>query len=111
MLPQPGNCVSLASLKQLNHSIRAMAKLLGRPASTIRRELQRNSTADQYASGTARIGGLQHKVVDGNQHGHMQPDADLGESVRGDRAVQAVSAQKRAETGVGHRLLRLGTLP
>ena len=39
MLPQPGNCVSLASLKQLNHSIRAMAKLLGRPASTIRREL------------------------------------------------------------------------
>lgn len=41
---QPEERVTLASLKQQNYSIRAMARVLGRPASTISRELQRNST-------------------------------------------------------------------
>ena len=51
---QPEDRVSLVRLKQQNYSIRAMAKLLDRPTSTISRELQRNSTAGQYASTPAQ---------------------------------------------------------
>ena len=40
---QPEDRVTLASLKQQGLGIRAMARLLGRNASTISRELQRNS--------------------------------------------------------------------
>ena len=51
---QPEDRVSLASLEQQSFSIRAIAKLLDRPTSTISRELQRNSTAGQYASAPAQ---------------------------------------------------------
>lgn len=47
---QPEDRVTLASLKQQNYSIRAMARVLNRPPSTISRELRRNSTDGQYAS-------------------------------------------------------------
>jgi IS30 family transposase len=47
---QPEERVTLASLKQQNYSIRAMARVLERPVSTISRELRRNSAQDQYAS-------------------------------------------------------------
>lgn len=40
---QPEDRITLASLNQQSYSIRAMARLLERPASTISRELQRNS--------------------------------------------------------------------
>lgn len=51
---QPEDRVTLASLQQQSYSIRAMARLLNRPASTISRELRRNSIADRYASGPAQ---------------------------------------------------------
>ena len=51
---QPEDRVTLASLKQQSDSIRAMARLLDRPASTLSRELQRNSTAGQYTSVAAQ---------------------------------------------------------
>ena len=47
---RPEDHVSLASLKQQSFGIRAMARMLNRPASSISRELQRNSTAGQYTS-------------------------------------------------------------
>lgn len=47
---QPEERVTLASLKQQNYSVRAMARVLGRPASTISRELRRNSAQGHYAS-------------------------------------------------------------
>lgn len=47
---QPEDRVTLGSLKQQNHSIRAMARILQRPASTISRELRRNGAADHYGS-------------------------------------------------------------
>jgi IS30 family transposase len=47
---QPEDRVTLASLKQQSYSIRAMARVLNRPPSTISRELRRNSTEGQYAS-------------------------------------------------------------
>ena len=51
---QPEDRVTLASLQQQSYSIRAMARLLNRPASTISRELRRNSIEDRYASGPAQ---------------------------------------------------------
>jgi transposase, IS30 family len=48
---QPEERMTLASMKQQGCSIRAMARALGRPASTVSRELRRNvSTAGGYAS-------------------------------------------------------------
>jgi IS30 family transposase len=47
---QPEDRVTISSLKQQNQSIRAIARILQRPASTISRELRRNSTDDQYGS-------------------------------------------------------------
>lgn len=48
---QPEERVTLASLKQQNFSIRGMAKVLKRSASTVSRELRRNTTDDgRYAS-------------------------------------------------------------
>lgn len=47
---QPEDRVTLSSLKQQNYSIRAIARVLQRPASTISRELQRNGTAERYSS-------------------------------------------------------------
>lgn len=47
---QPEDRLTLSSLKQQNVSIRAMARILQRPASTVSRELRRNGTADHYSS-------------------------------------------------------------
>ena len=46
--------VTLASLKQQNYSVREIASVLGRSASTVSRELRRNAcAADQYGSAAA----------------------------------------------------------
>jgi IS30 family transposase len=45
--------VTISSLKQQNYGVRAIARVLKRRASTISRELGRNSTADHYGSGQA----------------------------------------------------------
>jgi transposase, IS30 family len=47
---QPEDRVTLASMKQQNRSIRAMALVLNRSPSTISRELRRNATDGQYGS-------------------------------------------------------------
>jgi IS30 family transposase len=47
---QPEDRATISSLKQQNHGIRAIARILQRPASTISRELRRNSTAAHYGS-------------------------------------------------------------
>lgn len=47
---QPEDRLTLSSLKQQNYSIRAMARILQRPASTVSRELRRNGSADHYSS-------------------------------------------------------------
>ena len=46
--------MSLASLKQQNHGVRQIARVLGRSASTVSRELRRNACADQYGSAAAQ---------------------------------------------------------
>lgn len=58
---QPEDRVTLASLKQQNYSVRAMARVLGRPASTISRELRRNATGGQYGSAAAQQACLQRR--------------------------------------------------
>jgi IS30 family transposase len=48
---QPEDRVTIASLKQQGYSVRAIARTLGRPASTVSRELRRNTVAGiGYAS-------------------------------------------------------------
>ena len=52
---QPEDRVTLASLRQQNVGVRAIARLLGRAASTISRELRRNSCHEgRYSSATAQ---------------------------------------------------------
>ena len=51
---QPEDRRTLASLKQQNYSIRAMALVLRRSPSTISRELQRNQVGGHYASAPAQ---------------------------------------------------------
>ena len=51
---QPEDRVTLASLRQRNHSIRAIAHQLGRSPATISRELRRNSVHGLYASAAAQ---------------------------------------------------------
>ncbi|MEQ1638549.1 MAG: IS30 family transposase [Methylococcales bacterium] len=46
--------VTLSSLKQQSYSIRAMARVPHRPASTISRELRRNGPSDHYGSAEAQ---------------------------------------------------------
>ena len=84
MLPRPRNYtqlkledrVSLASLKQQNYSIRAMAKLLNQPASTISREFQRNSTAGQYASAPAQQA-CRHRRLQARPLNKLHPEGVL----------------------------------
>jgi IS30 family transposase len=47
---QPEDRMTLASLKQQNYSVRAIARELGRSASTISRELSRNKVDEHYGS-------------------------------------------------------------
>jgi IS30 family transposase len=52
---QPEDRVTIASLKQQGRSVRAIARTLGRPASTVSRELRRNAVAGVgYASTPAQ---------------------------------------------------------
>ena len=51
---QPEDRVTLASLKQQNYSVREIASVLGRSASTVSRELRRNASAGHYGSITAQ---------------------------------------------------------
>ena len=51
---QPEDRVTLASLKQQNFGVREIARMLGRSASTISRELRRNADAGQYGSTAAQ---------------------------------------------------------
>jgi len=51
---QPEDRVILSSLKQRNYSIRAIARELGRTASTISRELSRNTVDEHYGSVVAQ---------------------------------------------------------
>ncbi len=50
---QPEDRVTLASLKQQNYSVRAMARHLNRSPATISRELRRNSVQGHYGSAAA----------------------------------------------------------
>ena len=43
---QPEERMTLASLRQWGHGLRAIGELMGRSASTLSRELRRNSAAD-----------------------------------------------------------------
>jgi transposase, IS30 family len=52
---QPEDRITIASMKQQGSSVRAMARTLERPASTISREIRRNSGAVTYASHTAQV--------------------------------------------------------
>lgn len=58
---QPEDRVTLASLKQQNVSVRAIARQLQRSPSTISRELQRNSPPSGYASASAQCLALQRR--------------------------------------------------
>lgn len=51
---QPEDRVTLASLKQQHYSVRKIASVLGRSASTVSRELRRNASAGHYGSATAQ---------------------------------------------------------
>ena len=52
---QPEERMTIASMKQQGSSVRAMARTLGRPASTVSRELARNTcSAVGYASAAAQ---------------------------------------------------------
>ena len=51
---QPEDRVTLASLKQQHYSVREIASVLGRSASTVSRELRRNASAGHYGSATAQ---------------------------------------------------------
>lgn len=51
---QPEDRVTISSLKQQNYSLRAIARILRRPASTISRELRRNGSVDRYSSAEAQ---------------------------------------------------------
>ena len=51
---QPEDRVTLASLKQQNYSVREIARVLGRSASTISRELHRNASDGHYGSVSAQ---------------------------------------------------------
>ena len=58
---QPEDRVTLASLKQQNYSVREIASVLGRSASTISRELRRNTGTDPYGSAAAHQCCLQRR--------------------------------------------------
>jgi IS30 family transposase len=60
---QPEEQVTIASLKQQGRGVRAIARVLERPASTISRELRRNAISGKgYASGPAQEAACTRRV-------------------------------------------------
>ena len=51
---QPEDRITIASSKQLNHSVRAIARQLRRSPATISRELERNACSSGYSSAQAQ---------------------------------------------------------
>ena len=62
--------MTVASLLQQKHSVRHIAKVLGRAPSTVSREVHRNGTCNGYASSPARHSARQRRV-------HERPCAKL----------------------------------
>ena len=58
---QPEDRVTIASLRQQNHSVRAIARQLHRSPATISRELQRNARSCGYGSAHAQYLSLQRR--------------------------------------------------
>ena len=78
---QPEDRVTLASLKQQNYSVREIASVLGRSASTISRELRRNASTAQYSS-TAAQQSCQHRRRQGRPMRKLHTDAILFDVVQ-----------------------------
>lgn len=78
---QPEDRVTLASLKQQNYSVREIADVLGRLASTISRELRRNASTVQYSSMSAQQS-CQHRRRQGRPMRDLHPDAILFDVVQ-----------------------------
>ena len=61
---QPGDRMTMASMRQRGSSMRAMARMLGRWASTISREFTRNTLAMlPHASHTAQVNSQARRVA------------------------------------------------
>jgi IS30 family transposase len=73
--------VTLASLKQQNYSVREIARVLARSASTISRELRRNASAGQYSSAAAQQS-CQHRRRQGRPVRKLHPEAILFDLVQ-----------------------------
>jgi len=76
---QPEERLTLAALHQQGHSRRAIARQLGRSASTVCRELLRNTASAGYASRTAQA--LCRKRRKAAKHCKLRPDGPLWEMV------------------------------
>lgn len=73
---QPEDRVTIASLKQQNHSVRAIARQLQRSPATISRELQRNACPSGYGSAQAQCLSLQRRRI-GRPAIKLHPDSIL----------------------------------
>ena len=73
---QPEDRVTIASLKQQNYSVRAIARQLRRSPTTISRELQRNGNPFGYGSAQAQCRSLQRRLL-GRPAINLHPDAIL----------------------------------
>ncbi len=78
---QPEDRVTLASLRQQNCSMREIARVLGRSASTISRELRRNAASEPYASAAAQQG-CQRRRTQARAPRKLHADSILFEVVR-----------------------------
>lgn len=58
---QPEDRTTIASLKQQNHGVRAIARQLQRSPATISRELKRNASSSGYGSAQAQCLSLQRR--------------------------------------------------
>ena len=58
---KPEDRVTIASLRQQNHSVRAISRQLHRSPATISRELQRNASSSGYGSAHAQCQSLQRR--------------------------------------------------
>ena len=78
---QPEDRVTLASLKQQHYSVREIASVLGRSASTISRELRRNASMGQYSSASAQQS-CQHRRRQSRPMRKLHPEAILFDVVQ-----------------------------